>query len=116
MILQRLTTEHTEKILSKAVICQPLARSYFVPPLCVLSIIIIFSCFNFYYGKSYLLSLCPALQKSSAPIPCYAIKQDTILGLFPLIVILLENTENPSVFPNAFGTVVSCCSLILITS
>ena len=70
-----------------------------LPPLCALSIIILFCSLLVFAPVKFIssLPLRPALQKSSVPIPYYAIKQDTIPRLFPLKEILLETTENPSV-------------------
>jgi len=111
---KKFTTEHTEKILFKALSCQPLALSYFVSSLCVLSIIILFFPLLVITPIKFISShpLCPVLQKSSAPIPYYAINQDTIPRLFPLKDILWENTENPSFRLSSTSKTVKLCGFI----
>jgi hypothetical protein len=60
---KKFTTKHTEKILFRALSCQPLALSYFVSPLCVLNYYSLFPSFSYSSDKIYQLS--PALSSAS---------------------------------------------------
>jgi len=84
---QKLTTEHTEKLFyfgSAELAAVKKLTEILLPPLCVLSIIILFLPLLVFTPVKFIssLPLRPALQKSSVPIPSYAINRIHFLGYF----------------------------------